>query len=64
MNNRPRLTEALNGEAPTDEPRPATAGSASTTSIAFRCSCSIASKEISVEASVLPKISPVSSCGK
>ncbi len=43
MNMRPRLTEALKPEAPTDEPRPATAGSASTMSIAFCCNCNMAS---------------------
>ena len=64
MNMRPRLTEALKPEAPTEEPSPATAGSVSTTSIAFCCNCSMASYEISVEACVPPKISPVSSCGK
>ena len=40
---RPRLTEALKPEAPTEEPRPATAGSASTMSIAFCCNCTMAS---------------------
>ena len=64
MNKRPRLTEALKPEAPTEEPSPATAGSLSTMSIALSCNCSIASNEMSVEACVPPKISPVSSCGK
>ena len=64
MNMRPRLTEALKVEAPTEEPRPATAGSCSTTSIAFCCNCSMAANDTSVEACVPPKISPVSSCGK
>ncbi len=64
MKRRPRLTDALKPEAPTEEPRPATAGSVSTASIAFCCNCSIASNDTSVEACVPPKISPVSSCGK
>ena len=64
MNMRPRLTEALKRPAPTEEPTPATAGSASTMSMARSCKAFMASKEMSVEAAVPPKISPVSSCGK
>ena len=64
MNMRPKLTAALNGEAPIEDPTAATAGSARTTFIALSCSAFIASKEMSGEASVPPKISPVSSCGK
>jgi hypothetical protein len=43
MNIRPWLTEALNPEAPTEEPTAATAGSASTMSSAWRCSFSMES---------------------
>ena len=51
MKSRPRLTEAFKPEAPTEEPTPATAGSASTTSTACCCSSSIASNEMSGDAS-------------
>ena len=64
MNMRPWLTEAFNPDAPTEEPTPATAGSASTISSARCCSFAMASKETSAEAWVEPKIRPVSSCGK
>ena len=61
---RPWLTDALKPEAPTEEPTPATAGSASTISSACCCSFAMASKEMSAEAWVEPMIRPVSSCGK
>ena len=61
---RPWLTDALKPEAPTEEPTPATAGSASTISSARCCSFDMASKEMSAEARVEPMIRPVSSCGK
>ena len=64
MNSRPLLTEALKPEAPTDEPTAGTAGSDSTIWVARCCSSFIASNEMSGEARVPPKISPVSSCGK
>ncbi len=64
INRRPKLTAALKFEAPTDEPRPATAGSASTTSIALSCRAFMASNEMSGDAIVPPKTRPVSSCGK
>ena len=63
MNMRPRLTEALKPEEPTEEPRPCTAGSARMMCIALSCSFFMASKEMSVEARVPEKISPESSCG-
>ena len=47
-----------------EEPTPETAGSASTISAACCCSTYIAWNEMSGEACVTPKISPVSSCGK
>ena len=49
---RPWLTEALKPEAPTEEPTPATAGSASTMSSAWLLQLDIASKEMSGEARV------------
>ena len=64
MNSVPRLTDALQPEAPTDEPTPATAGSARTIASACCCRSTMVWNETSVEARVPPKISPVSSCGK
>ena len=64
MKSEPRLTDELHPDAPIDEPTPATAGSASTMSVAFCCSSNIAWKDASVDACVPPQISPVSSAGK
>ena len=64
MNSRPWLTEALNTEPPTEDPTPATAGSASTMSRTRSCSSTMDLNEMSGEARVEPKIRPVSSCGK
>ena len=64
MNRRPWLADALNPDVPTEEPTPNTAGSARTRSTARCCSTIMDWKEMSWEACVPPKISPVSSCGK
>ena len=57
MNSRPLLTAAAPPEPPTEEPTPATAGSASTI-VHGTCCCRSASpgNEMSVEAWVTPKI--------
>ena len=64
MKSWPRLTEEFHADVPIEEPTPAIAGSASTMSVAFCCSSTIAWNEMSVEAWVPPQISPVSSGGK
>ena len=64
MNMRPWLTDAFQPDAPTEEPTPATAGSASTISSACCCSLAMASKEMSVAAWVEAMTRPVSSWGK
>ena len=64
MNSRPWLTDALKAEAPTDEPTPATAGSASDDLGRLLLQLGHGRKEMSLAACGPPKMSPVSSCGK
>ena len=66
MNMVPRLEPPPPGPAllPSEEPMPATAGSAITMSASCCCSFSIAWNEMSAEARVAPITKPESSVGK
>ena len=63
-NRRPWLTDALHAELLTEEPTPATAGSSRMMSRTRVCISTMARNEMSGEARVEVKISPLSSCGK